>query len=477
MTNSRSAVLNGRRIGSQRPRLVHLPDGAVSAEAGRDACEFAESVGLVLDDWQRWCVEQILSERVDGTPAAKQTCLIVPRQNGKGSILEAVELYGLYVQGLKRQVHSAHLADTAAEHMARLRSIIEDDPELASITAITVANGKEKITNRETGGQIVFSTRTKGSKRGTSPQRIVLDEALFLADEHLQAMVPAMAAQSLDPETMPQVIVTSSAPLPESTVLHRLRRAGLAGLIPSQFFAEWSVPLGSDPFDRDNWYTANPGQGIRIAEDFVAEVELPPLMTLDAFCVERLGMVADDDDAAGELPGWGACLDPGSRREGVASFSVDVTPDLSWTSIGAAGSRADGLTHVEFVERVQGTGPSVNLLVALWRKHGRPIHLDPRSPAGGLVTALRAEGVEVVEVGGLELSKSCAAFKSAVANGQVRHIGQAALDAAVAGAAVRAVGDGWAWARRSSHVDISPLVAVTLAFAASVVGKPLLFSF
>jgi hypothetical protein len=37
------------------------------------------------------------------------------------------------------------------------------------------------------------------------------------------------------------------------------------------------------------------------------------------------------------------------------------------------------------------------------------------------------------------------------------------LDAAIAGAAKRPLGDSWAWARRGLSVDISPLVAVSLA--------------
>jgi hypothetical protein len=36
---------------------------------------------------------------------------------------------------------------------------------------------------------------------------------------------------------------------------------------------------------------------------------------------------------------------------------------------------------------------------------------------------------------------------------------------------VRTIGEGWAWARRSSSVSISPLVAVTLA-ANAVRSKP-----
>lgn len=471
MTSSQSVALAAPRIGAQRPPKLHLPEGIASVEQGRDCIEFAESVGLVLDDWQRWLVEIMLAERADGTPAAPQSVVIVPRQNGKGGYLEAIELYGLYVQRLPKQVHSAHLTDTAADHMARLKSIIESDPELDSITTIYQANGKERIVNNETQGVIQFTTRTKGTKRGTSPQRIVLDEALFLTDEHLGAMVPALAAQSMNLDRMPQVIVTSSAPLPDSVVLHRMRRQGMAGMMPRQFYAEWSCDPGVDPYDRDAWFAANPALGIRIAEDFIADTELAT-MRLEDFMVERLGVVVDEDGMSSELPRWSSCLDPQSRRVGAPSFTVDVASDLSWSSVGVAAQRADGLVHVELLERLPGVAGAVAFLAALSRKHGRPIHLDPRSPAGGLIDGLRSEGVTVVEIAGVAIVKACASFRQAVEAGTLRHIGQGPLDLAINGAAIRATGDGWVWARRKSSVDISPLVAVTLAHAAALSQPP-----
>jgi hypothetical protein len=50
-----------------------------------------------------------------------------------------------------------------------------------------------------------------------------------------------------------------------------------------------------------------------------------------------------------------------------------------------------------------------------------------------------------------------------VAAGQVRHLDQVPLSVALDGATRRTVGDAWRWSRRSSAVDIAPLVAVTLA--------------
>ena len=45
----------------------------------------------------------------------------------------------------------------------------------------------------------------------------------------------------------------------------------------------------------------------------------------------------------------------------------------------------------------------------------------------------------------------------------LRHLGGLELRQAVKGATKRPLGDAWAWSRRNSTVDISPLVAATLA--------------
>jgi hypothetical protein len=63
-----------------------------------------------------------------------------------------------------------------------------------------------------------------------------------------------------------------------------------------------------------------------------------------------------------------------------------------------------------------------------------------------------------------EVVQACGRFFDAVMDSRtLRHGGDAALDAAVAGAIRRDLGDGWAWARKGTSVDISPLVACTLA--------------
>jgi len=55
--------------------------------------------------------------------------------------------------------------------------------------------------------------------------------------------------------------------------------------------------------------------------------------------------------------------------------------------------------------------------------------------------------------------------------GTLRHVGSLDLWNAIRGASTRALTDRWAWSRRSSSVDIAPLVAATLALWAAM-GMP-----
>src|SRR4051812_22183830 len=92
------------RLDSQQPTRLHLPSEMV-ASSGTDCVEFVESAGLFLDPWQRWVLENALSERADHTWSAFECCLLVPRQNGKGTILEALELYHLFVLHTPLVIH------------------------------------------------------------------------------------------------------------------------------------------------------------------------------------------------------------------------------------------------------------------------------------------------------------------------------------------------------------------------------------
>jgi hypothetical protein len=90
--------------------------------------------------------------------------------------------------------------------------------------------------------------------------------------------------------------------------------------------------------------------------------------------------------------------------------------------------------------------------------------VDAGGPAGSLIADLEERlGVEVVQPKAREVAAACGQLYDAVTEQTLSHLDQAPLAAALAGAQRRPLGDAWAWARRIVSVDISPLVAVTLA--------------
>jgi hypothetical protein len=164
---------------------------------------------------------------------------------------------------------------------------------------------------------------------------------------------------------------------------------------------------------------------------------------------------------------WASRADPASRLPdpGVKAFAADMTPDQSAAAIGVVGARADGLTHVEVVDAGRpGTDWVVDRLIGLVRQH-KPcaVVIDAAGTAGRWIAPLEAARVEVIKPSPRDAAAACGQFFDAVTQDTLRHLDQPALASALSGAQRRPLGDAWAWARKTSSVNIAPLVAVTLA--------------
>ncbi len=146
-------------------------------------------------------------------------------------------------------------------------------------------------------------------------------------------------------------------------------------------------------------------------------------------------------------------------------FAFDVSPDRSSAAIAAAGRRAeDELFHVEVVAHRRGTGWVVPMLVALrdkWNPAG--VMADLSGPAGALAHRCDDAGFEVDAVSAADHVKACGFLLDTVDEQGLRHLGSAELVNALKGATTRPLGDSWAWSRKNSSIDISPLVASTFA--------------
>ena len=444
------------------PSVVRLPPDNVSYSLGDDAVELAASAGLMLDDWQAWVLRTSLARQPDGLWASFLNAVVVPRQNGKGSILEARELAGLFLLNEQLILHSAHEFKTTYEHFLRIVALIEGCPDLErEVLRVRRGAGGQAIELRN-GNRLRFIARSSGSGRGMSAPLIVLDESMFLQDEMLGAILPAASAQS-----NPQLWLTGSAPLQSSAPIHRLRQSVLDGKAERVFWAEWGNDIDVDPFDEDAIRRANPAYGVRIWPDFVtAEREA---MAPSEFARERLGVVEKPLEATSapiEMFQWNRLLDGASLPEdSTVRLAVDVPPDRRSAFFAIAGVRPDNLLHVSvrFVLKDTEMVDLVKTAKQLCEFHKVPLILPPLSPVQAWKTELKAAGVELDELSGREYSEACGLIQTKVTEGSIRHRGHPEMMTAVAGLAIRKVGDVEQWSRRSSTENISAFVAATCA--------------
>jgi hypothetical protein len=445
LTTSPGSVLQG----AQRPRVSHYP--AYRSSAGAEAADLAAAAGLVLDDWQRHVLDVALGERPDGKWSAFEVGVIVGRQNGKGAILEARELAGLFLFGEQLILHSAHEFKTAQEAFRRVLFLIQNTPDLDKLVSrVRTSHGEEGVELRN-GARLRFVARSTGSGRGFSGDVVILDEAYNLGAQAMGAMLPTLSARP-----NPQVWYTSSAGTETSEVLARVRERGAEGSSPRLAYLEWSADPTADLDDRTAWAAANPGLGIRIEPEFV-EAERAALPEVE-FARERLGIWADGrQNAAVDMVLWQSLADVDCDARSPVVFAPTINPERTKSAITAAILRPDAMVQVESIDYRPGTAWLLERLVALhadWQPVA--VVLNPAAPEGSLIPGLQAAGVEPVLVTGREEAQADGAFYDALMDKKIRHGNQAALNVAVEQAAWRPVGDTRVFHRRSK-ADIGPL--------------------
>lgn len=450
--------------GARRPRTCSVPP--YSSSAGQEAVDLAASAGLALDPWQQDVLRASLGERPDGNWSAFEVGLIVPRQNGKGTILEARELFGLVLAREPMILHSAHLFKTSKEAFRRVLRLFQETADLDRLIArVAHTHGDEgiELTN---GCRLSFVARSKGGGRGLSGDVLILDEAFAVTDDQVEALMPTMSARPNG-----QIWYTSSPPLDAiaGAPLFALRARGEAG-DPGVAWFDWGADPAADFDDPRVWAETNPAYNIRIMQETVERERRA--MTPDGFGRERLGIwpkTAADQWQVIPESAWTAASDGRSESLDPVAFAVDVTPDRQWACIAVAGRRADGRRHVEVVEHRRGTSWVVTWLagrVKTWKPCA--VVVDAGSPAASLLADFEAAKVEVVTTSARDVAQACGALFDGIAGEElagrdIRYLPHGALTAAVAGATKRKLGDAWAWDRLNSSVDISPLVAATLA--------------
>ncbi len=467
---------------SELAKHVVLPSGVVSTgwPAVQAKCR---DLGISFRPWQPGVGRVILAKRADGKYAATigGTGLSIPRQVGKTFLVGAIVFALCLLFPNLTVIWTAHRTRTAEETFKKMQGFARRKKIAPHIKRIVRGSGEEAV-EFHNGSRILFGAREHEFGRGFDEVDVLIfDEAQILTENALDAMVPA-TNQSRQPSGALLLFMGTPPKPPQGTldrgeVFTRMRTEVLSGEDHDTGWVEFGADENYDPTmppaplsDRD-WEQvakANPS----FPDDTPAEAILRMRKKLgpESFLREGLG-IWDDPSKRVDVFGrgkWGACAgDPPTVPPG--ALAVASSMDLSRSAIVAAAVDGD-VTHVKPLQHGPGTGWTVDRVKELQDAYEVDVVIDGRGPAAVLIPHLERAGVRLRVASTADVLDACAGIHSLVQEGLLRHGDYPELNEAVGGAAKRTVGERWAWGRKASSSDISPLEAATLAAWAA--GSP-----
>ncbi|KAB5604158.1 terminase [Bifidobacterium jacchi] len=469
--------MSERRLSEIAVHLVR-PSGIVGSDF-TVLNKVAVKAGISYDLWQQGLLYLMLAKREDGRYACGEGGTVVSscRQIGKTfTIGTAMFILAILRKGLK-VIWTAHHTRTSDETFADLCDIARNRVLGGYVERIRRANGQQEIAFRN-GSRIMFGARENGFGRGLHSVDVeVFDEAQILTVRALDNMIPIV---NVSPN--PLVVFLGNPPKPgdQSEAFEEKRRNALNGT-DGMVYVELSADRDTDPDDREQWAKANPSYPKRTSE--TAILRMRNLLSEDSFRREALGVW--DETAAH------TAIDPEQWKQAsidgpvipdssdLVGYAIDMSPDRSTLAIGGAVRHADGSAHVELREfestKAKGSMWAVDYIAGHWPRAASVV-IDGQSPAMALLPDLKARHVRVIVTNAGDMGRACGRLLDMLRDHKLTHLPdseQPALATAVANATTRNIGQSGAfgWNKTGSDIDISPLVAVTLALYGTYITK------
>lgn len=498
--------------GKTKPRIWTPPLRELTPETtlGYDVADFSSQVlGIDPLPWQMWLLIHAL-EIIGDFDAEwwlrfRVVLVLVARQNGKTYLSMVLALFFLYVLGVALILGTAQDLAQAEETWEAAVNEAEKSEELAEeIEKVFCGKGSKEL-RLEGYRRYKVATPNEKNTRGKSCELVMLDELRT----HQTFAAWSAASKTIKARRSAIVWCISNAGNGSSVVLRHLRLqahralgdpdgavAEAEGSEPSQMsedetaalssigIFEWSATPGCDKWDRDEWAQANPSVGY----GFLDESAIATDCASDPETEFRVEDLCQWVTKAAESPfpegAWEAGTDEASEvaPNSPIRFGVDVSADRSTSYVAVCGVRADGAWHAEVVASRTGTKWLVDWFRERVDEYGGHIDVAMQgrgAPVSAYVDLLGAiDGIEVHECNGRDVAAWSGRLWDAVAaldpskeDGErsdvspIYHRPQPVLDVAAAVASTRPAGDGaWVWDRNKSPDDISPLVAVTMAY-------------
>jgi hypothetical protein len=398
-------------------------------------------------------------EHEDGQLVYTLVIWTISRQVGKTVAVFLLMLWRCLKWPAQTVVYAAQTGRDARARLADTWWPTIDHSPLAEVVTFRRQSGHEALIF-DNGSRLGLLASSDKSAHGDTIDTAVLDEAWAYPDHRLeQGVRPAMATRE-----NAQLIVPSTAGTEQRSPflwekVQAGRQAVETGITEGIAYLEWSAPEDADAGDPETWRAAIPALGATQLEATIRANYLA--MPRNEFRRSFLNVWTSTlGDGVIALDVWEGLAAPAAPRPPEVVLAVDVAPRSKSAAIAAAGIDSDGNVAVSVLEYGPGTHWVAGRLTELVAELAGPeIVLDPRACAGLLG---ELEHLGAVRVDGVALAAGCAFFLDLVQRGRLRHRGERELLVALDGAAQRPMNDGWAWSRRRSGADISPLVACTL---------------
>lgn len=450
---------------------------------GGKAAKVMRGLGFEPMPWQRYVLDVGLEiDPATEVFAHREVGLSVPRQQGKTQQVLAVMTHRVMAYTRQNVMYAAQTRGMARTRFEDEFVVTLDQSSLARKYRTRMSNGNEAVIWSKTRSKFGITSNTEKAGHGPPLDLGVIDEAFAHEDDRLeQAMSPAMATRR-----MGQLWWASAGGTEKSMFLNKKRLRGReliqllwqTGRRPGVAYFEWFSPDDEPRDDPETWRKCMPALGFTVTEETIrADLDRMDDAEFDRAYLNRTKRSVPPPDLNVPTKEWPNRVDKTSKRSDDLAFAVDVTPDRASASIAVYSPRGDGTEHMELIDQRPGTSWVPARLVAL-RERWNPVAIGmdvAGSPAATLLAELHEAGIRKPTDPGRpkrgdlaipstsEYAAACGQWTDSVRQGRARHIDQPELNTAVAGARSRPLVDAYAWKRTASSVDISPLVAVTVA--------------
>lgn len=460
-----------------------------------------DGLPLVLESWQREMMGEALAFDEHGWPFWQSVVIVMPRKNGKTTLLAGLAVYRLVTSDGSPEILLAASSDKQAGRLFNAAATFcRRDPTLATLTRVRDYIGEIL---REDGRGIVYRLSSDPERlHGYNPSLVVVDELAQWTKPSLRRAYAALTSGGGARQAPQTFTITTAGEAKDrkDSILGRILDTALErgqvevrpGLVIARLYEASTIVYNfeaptTDPRDVAAMKLANPASWI--SEDYLARQAENPELT-DAEVLQLHGCVWAAGTTSWLPPGaWDSCAAPDREVPDGASVCLGFDGSYNNDSTALVGVLMDEHPHVFVVdawERPEGARDwlvpreQVKAIVAECMRRWQVMEMACDPPGWHAEIDAWAEEygtppiVEYKTNARVQMSEACSRFYTAVVNQELSHDGDPRLARHIANAVIKETADGAYITKdgRNSPRKIDLAVAAVIAFDRAAVNDP-----